>query len=110
MIKFAAGQELGEFTIYPRGAALDEAGRVRRSREQARGVLRADVAEIKPREALRARGMEHPATHRLIARGRAELRPGDVLVRAGESYTVQSVRDPGMLGLYTVALCERRGV
>ena len=57
MLKFAAGQELGEFTIYPRGAALDEAGRVRRSREQARGVLRAAVAEIRPREAVRARGM-----------------------------------------------------
>ncbi|MGN0743612.1 MAG: hypothetical protein ACI4L8_13235 [Candidatus Fimadaptatus sp.] len=35
---------------------------------------------------------------------------GQALGRAEESYIVQSVRDPGMLGLYTVALCERRSV
>lgn len=110
MIKFVAGQELKEFKVCPRTAALDAGGRVRYGPGEARGTLRAAAAAISPREAERAQGAEHPATHRLIARGHVELKPGDVLMRAGESYYVLEVKDPGLMGLYTMALCERRSV
>lgn len=107
MLKFTAGQQIKEFSICRARAYIDADGRPRRA-DSASGTLRAAVAGIDPATEERARQLGHTATHKLIARGRADVREGDILRRGDESYYVWAVRDPALMGMYTVLLCERR--
>ena len=110
MVTYSAGRMAQEFEVYARAGALDAGGRVEYAQGELKGRVRALVSAIDPREQLYGRQLEHPATHRLIVRGRADIAPGDVLARAGERYFVSAVRDVGLLGLFTVLTCVRRAV
>lgn len=106
MIKLT-GAPWHEFEILRTTAVLDASGRINRQ-ERATGRLTAIAAGIEPQAHERAGGTEHPMVHRLVARGTPDLRAGDILRREGERCYVHGVRDVGMMGLFTVVLCERR--
>lgn len=106
MIKLT-GAPWHEFEILRTTAVPDASGRISRH-ERATGRLKAMAAGIEPQAHERAGGTEHPMVHRLVARGTPDLRAGDILRREGERYYVNGVRDAGLMGLFTVALCERR--
>lgn len=108
MVSYKAGRMLREFDVYSRVGALDSSGRVGYARGELKCRVRAFVSAIEPGEQLTGHQLEHPATHRLIVRGRADIAPGDVLERAGERYHVSGVRDVGLMGLFTVLTCVRR--
>lgn len=107
MLKFVPGSELITFVVRPREAQVTDGGRVL-YRTGEGSVVKAAVSRIEPAEQLSYGQTEHPATHRLVIRGRAALEPGDVLEHGEVRYFVRHVRDAGMLGMFTVALCERR--
>ena len=108
MLKLIAGQQLKEFEAYRRGTAIDGDGRTARLPDAPLGKLRAAIAEIDTGTDVRARQLCHPATHRLIIRGTTHIREGDILMRGDDRYHVLQKRDPGLMGVYTVLLCERR--
>lgn len=110
MVSYKAGRMLNRFDVYSRVGALDASGRVGYSRGALKGRIRAFASAIDPNEQLTGHQLEHPATHRLIVRGKADIVPGDVLERDGERYFVSAVRDVGLMGLFTVLICVRREV
>lgn len=108
MVCFKAGRMARSYEVYSRAGALGADGSVGYARGALKGSVRAIASAIDPDERLVGCQLEHPATHRLIVRGRAPVAPGDTLERDGERYFVSAVRDPGLMGLMTVILCARR--
>lgn len=108
MLKVTPASILKEFTICPRAVSVRADGRPRRTREKTSRTLRAAICDIRMQTDVRARQYGFAATHRLIVRGRTDVREGDVLMREGLSYYVWAVHDMGLMGMYTEILCQRR--
>jgi hypothetical protein len=62
-----------------------------------------------PEEQMAFKQAGHPVSHTISHQGHPIGKPGDRLVMGPRTFYIQSVDDPGDLGIWTLYYCEERG-
>lgn len=108
MLKFTAGDQFRTFNVYGRKVSVDASGHTLYSKGELQGTVKAAAYALKPEAAKRGRQLEHTTAYSLIVRGRCGLKPGDILERDDMHLYVRWVRDVGLMGMYSVIMCDLR--
>ena len=99
MILFRPGQQLKRFSIYRKKTEIDTRGKVIYNSHE-------NLEYIK--EKYKWKQIEHTASHVIVVRGKTPIQPEDILVHDGQRYDVESVEEPGEVGIFTVIYCKKR--
>ena len=111
MILFRPGQQLKLFSVYRKKVEIDSRGRVTYSKNENLEFLeeiKGSLSTISQKERYKWKQIEHTATHTIVIRGKTQVQPEDVLIYEGQRYEVQSVEEPGNIGIFTILYCNKR--
>ena len=109
MILFRPGQQLKLFFAYRKKAEIDARGRVIYNKKENLEFLeeiKGSLSTISQKERYKWKQIEHTATHTIVVRGKTQVQPEDVLIYEGQRYEVQSVEEPGNIGIFTILYCK----
>ncbi len=111
MILFRPGQQLKRFSIYRKKTEIDTRGKViYNSHENLEYIaeIKGSISAISQKEKYKWKQIEHTASHVIVVRGKTPIQPEDILVHDGQRYDVESVEEPGEVGIFTVIYCKKR--
>lgn len=111
MIVFRPGQQLKRFSIYRKKTEIDTRGKViYNSHENLEYIaeIKGSISAISQKEQYKWKQIEHTASHIIVVRGKVQIQPEDILVHNGQRYDVESVEEPGEVGIFTITYCKKR--
>lgn len=110
MILFRPGQQLKRFSVYRKKAQTDERGKVIYHNENLEYIteIKGSLSTISQKEKYKWRQIEHTASHIIVVRGKVQIQPEDILVHNGQRYDVESVEEPGEVGIFTIIYCKKK--
>lgn len=110
--RFRAGQQYKKYSIHRKIATTDARGKTTYSvSAEPVGTLYGAVSSYSPSEREQWGQLGHEVTHRIVVEGKCEAQENDVLVRDGRKFYVETKKDNGALGMFTVLACrELNGV
>lgn len=112
MILFRPGQQLKRFSVYRKKTEIDSRGRVTyHNSENLEYIteIKGSLSTISPKERYKWKQIEHTASHTVVIRGTTEIQPEDIFVYEGQRYDVESIEEPGEVGIFTIIYCTKRG-
>lgn len=110
MILFRPEQQLKRFSVYRKKAQTDERGKVIYHNENLEYIteIKGSLSTISQKEKYKWRQIEHTASHIIVVRGKVQIQPEDILVHDGQRYDVESVEEPGEVGIFTIIYCKKK--
>ena len=110
MILFRPGQQLKRFSVYRKKAQTDERGKVIYHNENLEYIteIKGSLSTISQKEKYKWKQIEHTASHIIVVRGKVQIQPEDILVHNGQRYDVESVEEPGEVGIFTIIYCKKK--
>ena len=110
MILFRPEQQLKRFSVYRKKAQTDERGKVIYNNENLEYIteIKGSLSTISQKEKYKWRQIEHTASHIIVVRGKVQIQPEDILVHNGQRYDVESVEEPGEVGIFTIIYCKKK--
>lgn len=110
MILFRPGQQLKRFSVYRKKTQTDERGKVIYHNENLEYIteIKGSLSTITQKEKYKWKQIEHTASHTVVVRGKVQIQPEDILVHDGQRYDVESVEEPGEVGIFTIIYCKKK--
>lgn len=110
MILFRPEQQLKRFSVYRKKAQTDERGKVIYNNENLEYIteIKGSLSTISQKEKYKWKQIEHTASHTVVVRGKVQIQPEDILVHNGQRYDVESVEEPGEVGIFTIIYCKKQ--
>ncbi len=70
--------------------------------------IKGSISAISQKEKYKWKQIEHTASHVIVVKGKTPIHPEDILVHDGQRYDVESVEEPGEIGIFTIIYCKKR--
>lgn len=111
MIVLRPGQQLKIFSVYRKKPQIDNRGRVTYSKNENLeyiAEIKGSISAISQKEQYKWKQIEHTASHVVVVRGKTPIRQEDILIQYEQRYDVESVEEPGEIGIFTIIYCKKR--
>ena len=108
MINFLFGEQVLKFYVFRKKTSVDDIGRFKESKEKPIGFILGTMSSASQKEQQQWSQNAHPITHKIVMRGRANVKAEDIVVHNKQKYYVQGMTNPSKVGLFTNIFVEHR--